>query len=70
MYMEFNNTFVAFNEKTYNENILNNLLDNFPSMKGVFVLFEKYEFMPLMIISVLNSIFTQIVNLLIIIRMK
>ena len=66
MYMEFNNTFVAFNEKTYNENILNNLLDNFPSMKGVFVLFEKYEFMPLMIISVLNSIFTQIVNLLII----
>jgi len=67
MYMQYNRTEIAhekYLERMENERILDNLSNNIPVLKGIFNFLEKYEFIPLMIISVSNAILVQYINLL------
>jgi len=67
MYMQYNQTEIAHQRyliRMENEKILENISINFPSIKGLFNFLERYEFLPLMIISVTNALLVQLINLL------
>jgi len=67
MYMNFNNTEIAhqrYLERMNNENILENISVISTFARNLFYILQKYEFLPLMVISVTNSILVQLINLL------
>jgi len=67
MYMQYNQTKIAhqkYQSRMDSEKILENISTNIPLLKGFISSFERYEFLPLMIISVTNAFLVQIINLL------
>ena len=67
MYMQYNQTKIAHQKylsRMDSEKILENISTNIPLLKGFISSFERYEFLPLMIISVTNAFLVQIINLL------
>lgn len=67
MYMKYNQTEIAHEKyltRMDNEQILENISKNIPLLKGLFNILERYEFLPLMIISVTNALLVQLINLL------
>lgn len=65
-YMNYNNTqdsHINYIERMNNENVIENIQNNLPFTKEIFAVLNKYEFLPLMIISVSNAIFVQIFNI-------
>ncbi len=66
LYIKYNNSQLShlnYMERLNNENIIENILRNLPFLKELFSFYNKFEFLPLMIISVLNAFFVQIYNI-------
>lgn len=67
MYMQYNDTEIAhqrYLSRMESERVLENISVTFPLLTGIFKIIERYEFLPLMIISVTNAVLVQIINLL------
>ena len=66
MYMHYNQTEIAhqrYLDRIESEKVLENISTNIPSLKGLFDVLERYEFLPLMIISVTNAVLVQLINI-------
>lgn len=67
MYMQYNHTEIAHNkyiERINKENVIENISANLPFLKDLFAIIQRFEFLPLMLISVINAVYVQILNLL------